>query len=156
MAEFADEPGLISAQIVEEAGRVLMRKICPEHGPFEDVASSDARFYRRMERLYQGPDFACTSDEAVHRHSAMGIKYGRGVYLVIDLTNRCNMKCTPCFMDANQVGYVHELDLQDVEEIFRRASSFKPQREINVLFSGGEPTLHPQFLEILRLARRAG
>jgi len=35
--------------------------------------------------------------------------YGRGSVLTVDLTNRCNMMCDPCFMDANQVGYVHEL-----------------------------------------------
>jgi hypothetical protein len=38
--------------------RVLMRKICQIHGPFEDVLATDAAFFRRMERLYPGPDFA--------------------------------------------------------------------------------------------------
>ena len=30
-------------------------------------------------------------------------------FSTVDLTNRCNMMCDPCFMDANQVGFVHEL-----------------------------------------------
>jgi uncharacterized radical SAM superfamily Fe-S cluster-containing enzyme len=47
------------------------------------------------------------------------VKYGRGSVLTVDLTNRCNMMCDPCFMDANQVGYVHELEWDEV----RRSST---------------------------------
>src|SRR5690349_14634206 len=35
--EFREEPGVIDAQIIEEAGRVVMRKECSRHGSFEDV-----------------------------------------------------------------------------------------------------------------------
>ena len=37
--------------------------------------------------------------------------------LTVDLTNRCNMMCDPCFMDANQVGFVHELEWDEVQKI---------------------------------------
>jgi hypothetical protein len=57
------------------------------------------------------------------------------------------MKRWPCFMDANAVGHVHELDLDDIKLILERARSFKPRREINILFSGGEPTISPFFLD---------
>jgi uncharacterized radical SAM superfamily Fe-S cluster-containing enzyme len=59
-------------------------------------------------------------------------------------------------MDANASGYVHELSVEEVEMLFRNAASFKPQRQINVLFSGGEPTLSPIFFEALRLAKSMG
>ena len=100
LSEFAGDPGLIEAEILEEAGRVLMRKVCDRHGPFEDTLSSDVDFFRRMERLYPGRDFACIEDDDIHKQGPLSIRYGRGVYLVVDLTNRCDMKCTPCFMDG--------------------------------------------------------
>ena len=56
----------------------------------------------RMERLYPGRDYNMASDN-LHNHGTSSIKYGRGVVLTVDLTNRCNMMCNPCFMDANQV-----------------------------------------------------
>jgi hypothetical protein len=59
-------------------------------------------------------------------------------------------------MDANAAGYVHELDMQDVTGVFERAKSFKPQREINVLFSGGEATLSPIFLDAIQHAKSVG
>jgi uncharacterized radical SAM superfamily Fe-S cluster-containing enzyme len=156
LAEFRDRPGIIEAEIVEEAGRILMRKACEKHGPFEDVLSNHPAFFKRMESLGFGKDFICAGDERVHNHGANSIKRGRGTYLIVDLTNRCNMFCSPCYMDANAASYVHELNMQDVTDLFERATSFKPQREINVLFSGGEATLSPIFLDAVRHAKSKG
>jgi hypothetical protein len=156
LADFRDRPGIIEAEILEEAGRILMRKACEKHGPFEDVLSNHPAFFKRMESLGFGKDFNCAGDEMVHNHGANSIRTGRGTYLIVDLTNRCNMFCSPCYMDANAAGYVHELDMQDVTAVFERAKSFKPQREINVLFSGGEATLSPIFLDAIQHAKSVG
>jgi 7,8-dihydro-6-hydroxymethylpterin dimethyltransferase len=148
--------GDIKAQIVEEDGRVLMRKHCEKHGTFEDVLSTSPDFTRRIEGLFFGRDFRCADDSHVHRHGNSTIQYGRGAVLTVDLTNRCNMMCNPCFMDANQVGYVHEPDFTDIKEILDRAISFKPRRQIIILLSGGEPTLSPYFLDAVRYAKQIG
>lgn len=156
VADFRARPGVIEAEIVEEAGRILMRKACEKHGPFEDLLSNHPAFFKRMERLGFGKDFNCAGDEKVHNHGANSIKTGRGTYLIVDLTNRCNMVCSPCYMDANAASFVHELDMQDVTVLFERAMSFKPQREINILFSGGEATLSPIFMDAVRHAKSIG
>src|SRR6202453_511530 len=156
IADFRNKPGIIEAEILEEAERILMRKACEKHGPFEDVLSDHPDFFRRMESLAFGRDFRCVGDDRVHNHGANSIKTGRGSYLIVDLTNRSNMVCSPCYMDANATSFVHELDMQDVRDLFARAVSFKPQREINVLFSGGEATLSPIFLEAVRHSKSMG
>ena len=148
-------PGEIPAEIVEEDGRILMRKQCAKHGLFEDVLSTDPEFYRRLESLYPGRDFVIPKD-GLHEHGTSSIRYGRGAVLTIDLTNRCNMMCDPCFMDANQVGYVHELEWEDVQKLLDDAASIKPRRQLSVQFSGGEPTLSPHFLPAIRYARQLG
>jgi 7,8-dihydro-6-hydroxymethylpterin dimethyltransferase len=156
LQDFRDAPGVIEAQILEESGRVVMRKECSRHGFFEDVLSTDPAFFRRIESLYVGHDFTCTDDEGVHNHGASSIETGRGLALIVDLTNRCNLKCSPCFMDANHAPYVHELSMDDVRHIFDRARSFKPQREFNILFAGGEPTIAQNFLDAVSYAWNAG
>ena len=148
-------PGEIPAEIVEEDGRILMRKECSRHGRFEDVMSTDPAFYKRLEAMYPGRDFVIPKD-GLHEHGTSSIKYGRGAVLTIDLTNRCNMMCDPCFMDANQVGYVHELEWEDVQKLLDDAASIKPRRQLSVQFSGGEPTLSPHFLPAIRYARKLG
>ncbi len=149
------KPGEIPAEIVEEGGRILMRKECAKHGRFEDVMSTDPAFFKRLESMYPGRDFVIPKD-GLHEHGTSSIQYGRGAVLTIDLTNRCNMMCDPCFMDANQVGYVHELEWEDVQKLLDDAASIKPRRQLSVQFSGGEPTLSPHFLPAIRYARKLG
>ncbi len=157
LAELVDgHVGEVKATILEENGRLIIRKTCKEHGTFEDVLSMDPEFSRLIEERYPGRDFRTLGDELVHRHGTSTIKYGRGAVLTVDLTNRCNMMCNPCFMDANQVGYVHELTLDEIKEILDDSISFKPRRQMTVQFSGGEPTMSPHFLEACRYAKDVG
>ena len=149
-------PAEIKAQILEENGRVLMRKVCEKHGPFEDILSTNPAFTRRIESLFFGRDFRTAEDDTIHRHGSSTIKFGRGAVLTVDLTNRCNMMCNPCFMDANQVGYVHEPNFEEIKAILDRAVSFKPRRQVIILFSGGEPTLSPFFIDAVKYAKQIG
>ncbi len=148
-------PGEIRANIVEEDGRILMKKTCAKHGECSDVMAIDADFLRRMEALYPGRDFRMAPDP-YHNHGTSTIKFGRGAVLTVDLTNRCNMMCNPCFMDANQVGYVHELTWEEVKEILDHSIQVKPRRQMSVQFSGGEPTISPYFLDAVAYARKVG
>ncbi len=149
------KPGEVRAHIVERDGKVLMIKDCAKHGHFEDVIAMDPEFLGRIERLYPGRDFLAPITH-LRNHGTSSVKYGRGAVLTVDLTNRCNMMCDPCFMDANQVGYVHELTLGEVTQILDDSISIKPRRQMSVQFSGGEPTLSPFFLDAIRYARKVG
>jgi tetraether lipid synthase len=147
--------GEIKAQILERDGKVVIEKTCPTHGTFVDTLAIDPAFLQRLESLFPGRDFPAIT-ETLHNHGTSSIKHGRGAVLTIDLTNRCNMMCDPCFMDANQVGYVHELTLPEVKQLLDDAVSIKPRRQMTVQFSGGEPTISPIFLDAVRYAREVG
>jgi uncharacterized radical SAM superfamily Fe-S cluster-containing enzyme len=148
-------PGEVKASIVEEDGQVLMKKTCPAHGAFVDVMAIDPAFLARIEKLYPGRDYLAPLTK-LREHGSSSIKYGRGSVLTVDLTNRCNMMCDPCFMDANQVGFVHELTWEDVQKILDDSLTIKPRRQMSVQFSGGEPTLSPHFLRAVEYARKVG
>jgi uncharacterized radical SAM superfamily Fe-S cluster-containing enzyme len=149
------KPGEIKARIIEDNGNVKMVKDCAKHGRTEDVMAIDADFLQRMERLYPGRDFRLAPDD-LHNHGTSTIRYGRGAVLTVDLTNRCNMMCNPCFMDANQVGYVHQLEWKDIKEILDNSIQIRPKRQMSVQFSGGEPTLSPFFLDAVAYTRQLG
>ena len=133
-----------------------MVKDCPLHGHFEDVMAMDPAFFKHLEESFPGSDIRAHNDEKLHNHGSSTIKYGRGSVLTIDLTNRCNMMCDPCFMDANQVGFVHELSWEDIKTLLDNAISIKPKRQMSVQFSGGEPTMSPYFLDAVRYAKKVG
>ncbi|HEX5069484.1 MAG TPA: radical SAM protein [Vicinamibacterales bacterium] len=148
--------GEIKATIIERDGKIMMVKDCPIHGHFEDVMAVDTEFFKHLEETFPGSDMRSHADEKLHNHGSSTIKYGRGSVLTIDLTNRCNMMCDPCFMDANQVGFVHELSWEEIKTLLDNAITLKPKRQMSVQFSGGEPTLSPYFLDACRYAKKVG
>jgi len=151
-----EKVGEIKATITEKDGKIVMLKDCPLHGHFEDVMAIDTAFFKHLEEVFPGRDIRAHNDEKLHNHGSSTVKYGRGSVLTVDLTNRCNMMCDPCFMDANQVGFVHELTWDDIKTVLDNAITIKPKRQMSVQFSGGEPTLSPYFLDAVRYARKVG
>ncbi len=147
----SEKVGEIKAQIIERDGQVWMVKDCPLHGHYEDMMAVDSKLLNWIEQRYPGRDIPAHNDEDLHKHGSSTVRYGRGSVLTVDLTNRCNMMCDPCFMDANQVGYVHELGWDEIQEILDNALKIKPRRQMSVQFSGGEPTMSPYFLRRCRL-----
>jgi uncharacterized radical SAM superfamily Fe-S cluster-containing enzyme len=151
-----EKVGEIKAKIIERDGQILMVKDCPTHGHFEDVMAVDTAFFKHLEEVFPGRDIRAHNDERLHHHGSSTVKHGRGSVLTIDLTNRCNMMCDPCFMDANQVGFVHELSWEEIKKMLDDAITIKPRRQMSVQFSGGEPTLSPYFLDAVAYSRKVG
>jgi 7,8-dihydro-6-hydroxymethylpterin dimethyltransferase len=151
-----EKVGEIKANIIERDGQILMVKDCPVHGHFEDVMSTDPAFFKHLEDVFPGRDIRAHNDEKLHDHGTSTVTHGRGSVLTIDLTNRCNMMCDPCFMDANQVGFVHELSWEEIQTLLDNALTIKPRRQLSVQFSGGEPTLSPHFLKAVAYCRKVG
>ena len=73
----------------------------------------------------------------------------KGLYspreIVFELTNACNYKCPFCYKEANAKGKF--IEDQIVQNINKAISGHVR----NVLLTGGEPTLHPHFLDYIEL-----
>jgi len=80
----------------------------------------------------------------------------RTMMLNVDLTNRCNLRCPICFANSAAVGYVCELSRQQVRDIIQNVLDKSVCRGPCVQFSGGEPTVHPEFIDIVRDTRQFG
>src|SRR6202142_4470269 len=135
---------------------ILMVKEGPKHGNFEHLMAMGPAFVKHIEDVFPGRDIRSHNDEGWRDHGSSTVTHGRGSVLTIDLTNRCNMMCDPCFMDANQVGFVHELSWEEIKSLLDNAMKVKPRRQMSVQFSGGEPTLSPHFLDAIRYCRQIG
>jgi uncharacterized radical SAM superfamily Fe-S cluster-containing enzyme len=72
------------------------------------------------------------------------------------LTNRCNLKCPICFANANSAGYVYEPDYDTVVKMLQMLRDQRPVPCPAVQFSGGEPTIHPRFFDIIKVAKQMG
>ncbi|MGD0201362.1 MAG: radical SAM protein, partial [Bryobacteraceae bacterium] len=153
---------VIDALVFEEDGRVIMEKTCAQHGYFRDVVFSDVKMYLRMEEWHFG-DNRGVSNPAIPNATRCPDECGlcsmhasHTVLSNVDLTNRCNLTCPVCFANANAAGYLYEPNLEQVRRMLQALRDEAPVANRIVQFSGGEPTIHPQFFEILRMAKEMG
>lgn len=149
---------LLPALIYEKDGSIYIRKVCPTHGTIEELYFSDAKqFYRFMNLEEEGVGvtphvklsapcpFNCGLCPRHKNHTALA-------NLVV--TNRCDLSCWYCFFYAEKMGYVYEPTLEQIREMIRQYK--KEGVAMSVQITGGEPTLRPDLIEIIKLLKDEG
>ncbi|HEU5399907.1 MAG TPA: radical SAM protein, partial [Terriglobales bacterium] len=155
---------VIPAREFEENGKVMIEKTCQEHGYFKDCVMSDVDIYLKIEEwefgdnrglqnpaVNKGADASCPDDCGM-----CSLHTSHTALANVDLTNRCNLTCPVCFANANAAGYLYEPDMDQVRVMLQALRDEKPVDGRVVQFSGGEPTIHPKFVEILAMAKKMG
>lgn len=154
--------GKVEATLFEEGGRVLMEKTCPDHGTVRDVIFSDADIYRQALSWHYDIGEG-VSNPAIEGATACpdacglcNLHMSHTVLANVDLTNRCNLKCPVCFANANVQDYIYEPSFEEVRQMLQTLRDEKPVAGRVVQFSGGEPTMHPDWFRILKTANEMG
>jgi len=153
---------VIPAELYEENSKVMMRKTCPEHGECRDIYWGDVDLYLRNERWTFDTGYGVSNPNVTGEVNCpsscglCGMHLNHTVMGNIDLTNRCNLTCPICFANANVTGYVYEPSLDQVVAMLQTYRNERPVAGRIIQFSGGEPTLHPQFLDIMKITGKMG
>ena len=153
---------MIVGRYFVEDGAVHIEKTCPDHGYFRDMVNSDAVLYSKASWWTFGdmPGLKAphiTGAKRCPSNCGLCNQHQSGSVLAqIDLTNRCNMRCPICFANAGAVGYVCEPTFEQHVAHLQRLRDFRPIPCTAVQFTGGEPTIHPDFLRIVSKARSMG
>jgi hypothetical protein len=144
---------VVPAKIIERSGRIWFRKTCAVHGVREDFVCSDANWFDRLDYSLPGkvprgfgvaPDRGCPYDCGLctehEQHTCIGL---------LEINSACNLECPMCFAVSGPGG--EHLSFDDCRAAIDRLVEVEGQPEILQL-SGGEPTIHPEFLRIHRYA----
>ncbi len=152
---------VLDATIFEDGGKVFIKKECSEHGPFQELYWSDYKQYMRAEKFrHDGEGLTNPRTKTVK-----GCPYDCGIcpehkshtaLAIIDVTNRCNLKCPVCFANANYAGYVYEPTKEQVIEMLKNLRANKPVPTMALQFSGGEPTIRNDLIELIKNAKELG
>ena len=144
--------------------KVFLKRTCPEHGEVSVCIASDARFYwlakGNAENDCCGGQACCAADGApagtlgrnAEPGDALGVMEKLSTCLaLIEIVNSCNLACPTCFADS-PVGAGQKVDAVPLSELQQRIQGVLDRKgKIEILqLSGGEPTLHPQFFDLLR------
>jgi uncharacterized radical SAM superfamily Fe-S cluster-containing enzyme len=152
---------IIPATLYEEDGKLMIRKTCKEHGEFKDVCWSDVDLYLKAESwAYDGVGIANPqiADATVcpYECGLCNLHYSNTALCNIDLTNRCNLTCPICFANANAAGYVYEPTYEQIVYEFAVLRAQRPTPVVAIQLSGGEPTIHPRFHDVIKAASDMG
>ncbi|HYU12953.1 MAG TPA: radical SAM protein [Stellaceae bacterium] len=148
---------LVPAKILEEQGCVYYLKRCTEHGVQKTLVSTDAAYWKRCR------DFLKPGDVPLRFHTRIdkGCPYDCGLcpdheqhscLALIEVNEHCNLTCPTCFASSSPLR-AGQRSLAEIERMLDLLVDSEGQPDL-LQISGGEPTLHPQILEILDAARR--
>jgi 7,8-dihydro-6-hydroxymethylpterin dimethyltransferase len=151
---------LLDAELRVRNGRVIISRTCPDHGAFEAVIYGDADRYLKIQRFNkpgQAPLERQTESVAGCPHDC-GIcpEHAQHTCLgIIEVNTACNLDCPICFAESGTRlnGHGFSLTLEQVESMLDAFVRAEGEPEA-VQLSGGEPSIHPEILEMLAAAKR--
>ena len=151
---------VIDAEVNVRENKVVLRKRCQEHGPFEGLVYGDAEMYfdslrfnkpgtlplETQTEVVDGCPLDCGLCPDHKQHACLGL---------IEVNTACNLDCPVCFADSGHQPDGFSLTMEQVEAGLDAFVAAEGEPEV-VMFSGGEPSIHPQILEFCAMARAKG
>lgn len=146
----------VDAKIIFEDQNVFMLKRCPEHGPEKVLIATDAEYYRTTRNYAKRSEMPRRFNTQTH----FGCPYDCGLcpdheqhscLTIVEVTDRCNLTCPTCYAESSPHHGRHRT-LEEIEQMLDLVVANEGQPDV-VQISGGEPTVHPQFFEILDIAK---
>ena len=146
----------IDAKIVFENNNVFMLKRCPEHGNTKVLIADDIEYYKNIRNYNKPSEMPYKFNTNTH----YGCPYDCGLcpdheqhscLTIIEITDRCNLTCPTCYAGSSPTHGRHRT-FDEVKAMLDTIVENEKEPDV-VQISGGEPTLHPHFFEILDYAK---
>jgi uncharacterized radical SAM superfamily Fe-S cluster-containing enzyme len=147
---------LVPAKIIGQDGKVFYQKRCPDHGVTKTLIEEDADYWLSIRRWLKPGDRPLFNASRTER----GCPWDCGLcpdheqhscLAIVEINDACNLTCPVCFADS-AVGKGGHRPLAEVETMLDAVVKAEGEPDL-VQLSGGEPTIHPQFWEIVAAAR---
>ncbi len=147
----------IDATIVEDHGKVYIVKKCDKHGSFKDIYFSDVNLYNRwMKYKVTGEPAPDVKTSVLDEPALYDMHKSQSVLTNLLVTNRCNLRCSYCFMNAGASGKVYEPSLEQLRDLMIQARNARPIGSKAIQITGGEPTIREDLLDIIHMAKELG
>ncbi|MDD1768349.1 MAG: radical SAM protein [Methanomassiliicoccales archaeon] len=149
----------LPAEKIAENDNIYLVKTCPEHGTFKVLIWRGVEDYKDLQRY--ACEFSKPQKIAVENKGTCPEICGlcpdhqqHTCLAVLEITNRCNLKCPVCFASANERYNFHPT-IEEIKKMYQTILDYV-QHPIAVQISGGEPTIRDDLPEIVRLGKSMG
>lgn len=147
----------LEGKIVFQDGKVFLLKRCPDHGAERVLVADDIDYYRRCREVFiKAPEMPAIYNTPVK----WGCPYDCGLctdheqhscLTLLEITDSCNLRCPVCYAASGPERLTHR-PLALIEKMLDAIVRNERKPDV-VQISGGEPTLHPRFFEVVTLAK---
>jgi 7,8-dihydro-6-hydroxymethylpterin dimethyltransferase len=146
----------IDAKIIFDDDKVYMLKRCPDHGRSKVLIADDIEYYKNIRNYNKESEIPHKFNTKTH----YGCPYDCGLcpdheqhscLTIIEITDRCNLTCPTCYAGSSPSHGRHRT-FEEVKKMLDTIVDNEKEPDV-VQISGGEPTLHPKFFEILDYAK---
>ena len=133
-----------------------MLKTCHEHGFQKVLIATDVEYYKNIRNYNKPSEIPLKFNTSTH----YGCPYDCGLcadheqhscLTVVEITDRCNLTCPTCYAMSSP-HYGRHRTVEEVERMLDIVVANEGAPDV-VQLSGGEPTVHPDFFEILDIAK---
>jgi uncharacterized radical SAM superfamily Fe-S cluster-containing enzyme len=147
---------LVPAKIQIEGDNVFYLKRCPEHGAQKTLIATDAAYFKSCKEYLKPGDMPLKFQSRTH----YGCPYDCGLcpdheqhscLALIEINEECNLTCPVCFAESSPARSKNR-SLGEIDAMLETLVESEGQPDL-VQISGGEPTIHPQIIDILKLAK---
>jgi len=147
----------IDAKIIEEKGKVYIWKKCDKHGEFKDIYFSDSKLYKKwIKYKVTGTESPDVKTKVFDEPALYDIHKSQSVLTNLLVTNRCDLRCSYCFMNAGASGRVYEPTLKQLKDLMIQARNERPMGSKAIQITGGEPTIRDDIIDIVKIAKEVG
>ena len=151
----------LDAEVYDEDGKIFIKKTCDEHGEFINTYwSNDEDYYRvnNYEPSITSVENPCVEGIATcPSNCGLCSKHETSTVLgLIDVTNRCNLKCPVCFANAAASGRLYEPTQDEIRQMLKNLRNLKPNPTPAIQYAGGEPTVRKDIVELVEMAKEEG
>ena len=148
----------IDAELIEENGKIVLKKNCPEHGSFTAFHWQSPSLFKSAEKYHYPKNRSVIAAEhnvtsCPDNCESCTEHVSQTVIAVLDVTDRCDLKCPVCFAGAPSPNGMRDPSLEEINRMFTFLKK-KPVPPPAVLLSGGEPLLRTDISEIVAIAHR--
>ena len=146
----------IDAKIVFKDEKVYMLKNCPDHGFHKVLIATDVDYYKNIRNYNKASETPLHFNTKTH----YGCPYDCGLcqdheqhscLTLIEITDRCNLTCPTCYAMSSP-HYGRHRSLEEIERMLDIIVENEGEPDV-VQISGGEPTIHPEFFNVLDVAK---
>jgi len=152
---------IVDAEVYKDNDKIMIKKECKEHGIFDSTYWGDDELYMKASEMDHKGDGIYNPQTSSKNECPLNCGVcpeheSQTILGLIDVTNRCNLKCPVCFANAAVSKHLYEPSYEEIRKMLQSLRSNEPVPAPAIQYAGGEPTVRKDLVDLIKLAKEEG